>query len=475
MSPRSPGSAGSKPRGWRSVISPAPTTSTATPPVSRSAAGIADDRNGDRPFTRRPRFRRDDERRRRGRRGSRNETVSVPGFVPPVGDRRARHLVDRDAGRRREHDLARDALHDFDAHARRDLARLLAERDELGDPRPRAQRHRRSPIVDLALPRERQRPSGRAVDRPPVLGVGFGLFGDEAAGDRQVDAGARHDQRHRGQRRRGRRQRHRLDAARRVDRHDDVEREDRAAGARDEHARRLAVDERRRASVEPRAADEQTGRHLHADPALLEHVDGEARLAGDGVAVDAQLVVDARQRGIDRRRQRVGGRRKRRRAARGIHRAPAPPSHPCAAGSCARAAAGAAAISSASRQSRRSAASLSPWSASAASSASPVGRDRSDVRRHVRENGRPRQSCAPAICRVMSVCCRLLSGAGTAIGSPGGAAIGAGRKEAAIQVGATSTFSRDPSSPSPCRSGGSNRAMTMDGHARAAGRRRLPF
>ena len=43
--------------------------------------------------------------------------------------------------------------------------------------------------------------------------------------------------------------------------------------ARDEHARRVAVDERGRAAVEPRAAHEHAGRHLDADPSLLQHVD----------------------------------------------------------------------------------------------------------------------------------------------------------------------------------------------------------
>ena len=119
-------------------------------------------------------------------------------------------------------------------------------------------------------------------------------------------------------RRRGRRQRHRFDAARGLDRHDDLEREDRASGSRDQHARRVAVDERGRAPFEPRAAHEQARRHLDADPSLLQDVDRQPRFARDGVAVDAQLVVDARQRGIDWWRERVWRRRKRARPQRPV-------------------------------------------------------------------------------------------------------------------------------------------------------------
>ena len=49
-------------------------------------------------------------------------------------------------------------------------------------------------------------------------------------------------------------------------------------------ARRIAVDDRGRTSVEARVAHEHAGRDLHADPALLQDVDREPRLAGDRVA-----------------------------------------------------------------------------------------------------------------------------------------------------------------------------------------------
>ena len=54
-------------------------------------------------------------------------------------------------------------------------------------------------------------------------------------------------------------------------------------------------------SVELRIAHHQAGRNLHARPAIAQDVDGEQRATGDGVVLDAKVVVDARQRGIDRR------------------------------------------------------------------------------------------------------------------------------------------------------------------------------
>ena len=100
--------------------------------------------------------------------------------------------------------------------------------------------------------------------------------------------------------------------------YDDVEREDRSTGARDEDARWIAVNERGWSALETRAAHEQSGGHLQADPPELEHVDGEPRFAADGVAVDAQIVVHARERGVHRRGQGIRCGRKRARAERAI-------------------------------------------------------------------------------------------------------------------------------------------------------------
>ena len=68
MSPRSAASAGSSPRGSRPAISPAPTTSTATPPVSRSADGTRTSGIVDHALARRAHLTGDHDRRLRGHR-----------------------------------------------------------------------------------------------------------------------------------------------------------------------------------------------------------------------------------------------------------------------------------------------------------------------------------------------------------------------------------------------------------------------
>ena len=72
----------------------------------------------------------------------------------PVGDRRARDLVDGKPFGQSERDLPRNAADDADGS--QDRGYFFAERDELGDA-PEAQRLPGAPIVDPALPRERQR------------------------------------------------------------------------------------------------------------------------------------------------------------------------------------------------------------------------------------------------------------------------------------------------------------------------------
>ena len=95
--------------------------------------------------------------------------------------------------------------------------------------------------------------------------------------------------------------------------------------------RRRAVDERHRLAVEAGLPHHQPGGNLQARPAVAQDVDRQQRAAGNRVGVDAQVVIDARQRRVDRRRRRlaaVAGWRGR--AARGTRRPEGRPSHPAA-------------------------------------------------------------------------------------------------------------------------------------------------
>ena len=89
-------------------------TSTATPPVSRSAAGILTIGMAIDAFARRAHFGGDDERRRRRDRLEKRDRQRA-GFMLPVGDGRAGDLVDRHSLRYRQHDVARETLDDLDA------------------------------------------------------------------------------------------------------------------------------------------------------------------------------------------------------------------------------------------------------------------------------------------------------------------------------------------------------------------------
>ena len=111
------------------------------------------------------------------------------------------------------------------------------------------------------------------------------------------------------------------------ERNDDVECQERAAGARQQHLRRRPVDQRHRLTVEAGFANHQPGWDLQARPALAEHVDCQNRTASDRFCVDAQIVVEARQRRVDRRRRDWRGEDSRARAARDIRRREERPSH----------------------------------------------------------------------------------------------------------------------------------------------------
>ena len=60
-----------------------------------------------------------------------------------------------------------------------------------------------------------------------------------------------------------------------------------------------ALDQRNRLSIQLRIAHHEAGRNLHTRPAIAQDVDRQQRAAGDRVVLDAKVVVDARQRGID--------------------------------------------------------------------------------------------------------------------------------------------------------------------------------
>jgi hypothetical protein len=102
-------------------------------------------------------------------------------------------------------------------------------------------------------------------------------------------------------------------AGRRHEWNDYIEGERRSSGFRDQHARWRTSDERRALAVETRVPHEQPGRHLNADPPLLQDIDSQPRFPAHRIGRCAEGVVHSRQRGIDwrrpwfwRRRQRPG-------------------------------------------------------------------------------------------------------------------------------------------------------------------------
>ena len=132
ISPSSDGSAGSSPRAGRSPISPAPTTSTATPPVSRSADGMRTSGTAIDAVARRPRV----ALRRRTMTSVATGSSSRTRSSPPLGSQSATvgavHLVDDEpGGNARATHLAREPLQHFDAHGAGDLPRVFAEADDL--------------------------------------------------------------------------------------------------------------------------------------------------------------------------------------------------------------------------------------------------------------------------------------------------------------------------------------------------------
>ena len=226
----------------------------------------------------------------------------------PISDCSAVHLIDDEAGGDHDRDLARQSLKDLDTHGGGHLTRVFTEPDHVCHACAHAQRLLRTTVVDFPFPRHRHRLARTAVRGPPRFGGGFGAVGDEAAGQREVHAALRQREPDARNRRRRRRQRDRFRAGRRRERNDDVECQERASRARQEHVRRRPVDQRHRLTVEGGFANHQTGRDLQPRPALAEDVDCQNRTASDRFRVDAQVVVEARQRRVNRRRRGWRGR-----------------------------------------------------------------------------------------------------------------------------------------------------------------------
>jgi hypothetical protein len=88
-----------------------------------------------------------------------------------------------------------------------------------------------------------------------------------------------------------------------------------------------AFDEDDGLAVETRIAHHQAGGDRHFDPAVSQHINREQSAAGNRVAIQAQLVVDARQRRIDGSGFAVESRDSLARAARGIRRSEVLPNH----------------------------------------------------------------------------------------------------------------------------------------------------
>jgi len=77
---------------------------------------------------------------------------------------------------------------------------------------------------------------------------------------------------------------------------------------RGELAPRFAADagnERNELAVEPGFANQKTCRNWDAHPAILQDINREARPTGGKFAIDAKVVVNARERGFDGRRLRL--------------------------------------------------------------------------------------------------------------------------------------------------------------------------
>ncbi len=166
-------------------------------------------------------------------------------------------------------------------------------------------------VLGLPTPYESERFIAATVSDPLAFGGGFGFFGKEAAREpdvhaltRKLHGGARHAG---GGGRKG----DALFAGGREYGNGDVEQQDRPARMgekRGELATRFAGgagNKRDKFAVKAGFANQETRRNGNADPAVLQNIDGDAGAAGGEFGIDAQVVVNACERGFYGRRLRV--------------------------------------------------------------------------------------------------------------------------------------------------------------------------
>ncbi len=302
MLPRSDASAGSSACGCRSVISPAPSTSTAMPPVSRSASGRRSSGTGTTPSL--------------GARsspitlkvavvasGSMKLTRSVPGRTVSQSATVApeTRLTRRVSGMPSVTAVARPEMTSTRTDGAQ-LRRVLAEAHQVRDAAAHAQRLVGPALVDAAAPREGERFVAASVRDPPALAAAFRGRRDPCVAHAEVDAHTRHRQRDLHRRRGCRRDDERFDRCGRGYREHDVQREHRPPALGQQHVRRRLIDQRDGPAIDARVADEQAIGHLDAHPALLQHVDRHSGRARDRARAEREVVVDACHSRVHRRR-----------------------------------------------------------------------------------------------------------------------------------------------------------------------------
>ena len=229
----------------------------------------------------------------------------LPVFHFPVGNRCSGDLVDRDFFRERDADFARRALRDFDVDLSDDRGGVFAEASQFRERAAQPQNLRRAMVFCFSFPRETERLVATRVGQPFALGAGLRFFRKEAAG--QLDLHALPRKAHGGARNTGARGRQRdaLFAGGRDDGQRDIELQNCAAGVREKRGKLVgafpsdAWDQGDQLTIEFGFANEKARRNWHAHPAVFQYVDGKTGAAGGKIAVDAQVVIDARERGIN--------------------------------------------------------------------------------------------------------------------------------------------------------------------------------
>jgi hypothetical protein len=227
----------------------------------------------------------------------------------PVGDEGALHLVDGDFFGKLDVGLFRGALGDFEIYVGGEGGGVFAEADELGERAAHAQGKRGVVVFGLAAPGEGHGLGAFAVGGPLVAAVGeIGSVGEEAAVEREVDTGAGNFESDFGDAGEGGRNGEALFTGGRRNGQGDFERDYRAAGMGEKRGELRGIfsggrrREREGFAVELGFADEKAAGNGDADPAVFEDVDGEGGAAGGEIGVDAEVVIDAGEGGVDGRR-----------------------------------------------------------------------------------------------------------------------------------------------------------------------------